>query len=76
MGQKCPKRLRLLVGKNTHEYMDRIVPGKDINASHDRAPKASQSRARFGEETCRGLARPPLWHMTLHARLSAGVIIY
>jgi len=31
-GQKCPKRLRLPTGKNTHEHMDRIVPGTDMNA--------------------------------------------
>lgn len=31
-GQKCPKRLRLLVGKNTHEYMGRIVPKAGIAA--------------------------------------------
>jgi len=30
MGQKCPKRLRLPAGKNTHEHMGRIVPGEDI----------------------------------------------
>jgi hypothetical protein len=30
LGQKCPKRLRLLVGKNTHEYMGRIVPKADL----------------------------------------------
>jgi hypothetical protein len=28
-GQKCPKRLRLPAGKNTHEHMDRIVPKAD-----------------------------------------------
>jgi hypothetical protein len=29
MGQKSPKRLRLPVGKNTHERMGRIVPEPD-----------------------------------------------
>jgi hypothetical protein len=27
--QKCPKRLRLPTGKNTHEHMGRIVPEPD-----------------------------------------------
>jgi hypothetical protein len=30
--QKCPKRLRLPGGKNTHEHMGRIVPQKVIPA--------------------------------------------
>jgi hypothetical protein len=46
-GQKYPKRLRLPAGQSTHEHMGRIVPGKDINGSHDRAPQASQSRVQF-----------------------------
>jgi hypothetical protein len=29
LGQKCPKRLRLLARKSTHEHMGRIVPLRD-----------------------------------------------
>jgi hypothetical protein len=30
LGQKCPKRLRLPAGKNTHEHMGWIVPEGDL----------------------------------------------
>jgi hypothetical protein len=31
LGQKCPKRLRLLAGKSTYERIGRIVPQAEIS---------------------------------------------
>ena len=49
LGQKRPKLPWLPAGKNTHERMGHIVPGKDFGGSGGRANRALSRESGFGQ---------------------------
>ena len=51
--QKYPKRLRLPAGKNTHEHMGRIVPGRDARRDPGQEARAVSWESAFWRKAAR-----------------------